>query len=89
LLLCGWYFFFFVFFIVYFPKLTKGKQIEKAGRRKLFIAGGLAMGFAHFMVTAFLLLSTHYHSKYYAWGAMVFIYCFSMSFAATWGPSMY
>ncbi len=48
------------------------------------------MGLAHIMVFVFLfLLSIHSDNRAFAWAAMVCIYSFSMSFAATWGPSMY
>jgi len=59
--------------------------IERWGRRVLFVWGGLAMGFAHFMVCLFVGLAQHHDPKL-AWGGIVFIFVFLISFAATWGP---
>lgn len=59
--------------------------IERVGRRQLFIWGGAAMAFAHYMITMFVGLSDNVH-KSLAWGGMVFIFVFIIAFAATWGP---
>jgi len=59
--------------------------VERAGRRILFIYGGLIMGFAHFMVTLFVGLSDHGHPSL-SWGGIVFIFVFLIAFAGSWGP---
>jgi len=71
----------FINFIFTFPGMW---LIERAGRRSLLIWGGVAMATSHFMITLFVGLS--YKEAGLAWGGMVFIFCFIIAFAATWGP---
>ncbi len=75
----------FPYYIVILPIVILWYQIEKSGRKNLFIWGGAAMAVAHYMITVFVGASEHGHPKL-AWGGMVFIFVFIIAFASTWGP---
>ncbi|KAJ3221401.1 hypothetical protein HK099_003548 [Clydaea vesicula] len=59
--------------------------IERIGRRRLLIFGGLGMGISHYMVCLFIGLSKGGNSSY-SFGAVIFVYIFILFFSSTWGP---
>ncbi|KAL3899091.1 MAG: hypothetical protein SGCHY_002287 [Lobulomycetales sp.] len=61
--------------------------IERSGRRPLLIYGGFAMGISHFLVCLFTGLS--HESSSLSWGAVFFVYTFILSYASTWGPTVW
>ncbi|KAI8908312.1 sugar transporter [Gorgonomyces haynaldii] len=60
--------------------------IERVGRRKLLLLGGLGMGVAHYLVCTFIGLSKSTGNGALSWGAIFSVYLFFFSFASTWGP---
>ncbi|KAJ3073164.1 hypothetical protein HDU98_002136 [Podochytrium sp. JEL0797] len=58
--------------------------VERFGRKSLLIWGAMGMAIGHAGVFTFLTLSDRNQS--FSWGAIIFIYVFLISFAATWGP---
>ena len=61
-------------------------MIERMGRRKLLIFGGMGMGLAHFLVFGFLGLASAWNVRFLVWGAVLSVYLFFFCFASTWGP---
>ncbi|RKO83577.1 general substrate transporter [Blyttiomyces helicus] len=59
--------------------------IERLGRRKLLIVGGLGMATALY-ITCFSLVLSQAHGKGFAWVAICGVFLFELSFASTWGP---
>ncbi|XP_055345580.1 uncharacterized protein LOC129593346 [Paramacrobiotus metropolitanus] len=59
--------------------------VERIGRKLLLIIGGFLMCLCHAMIATFLGLSVHVKEEL-VYGALVFIYLYTVTFAATWGP---
>jgi sugar porter (SP) family MFS transporter len=59
--------------------------IERIGRRRLLILGGIGMGLAHYCVCLFVKLGDGGQRIFYYF-AIVSVYVFIISFASTWGP---
>ncbi|OQV25459.1 Hexose transporter 2 [Hypsibius exemplaris] len=68
-------------FIATFPGMW---LVERIGRTKLMIGGGLLMGLSHCLICLFIGLTPRLPSL--SWGAVIFIYVFTIAFAASWGP---
>ncbi|TPX52967.1 hypothetical protein SeMB42_g01079 [Synchytrium endobioticum] len=68
-------------FVATFPALY---LVETAGRRQLLIWGGVGITVSHILVTSCLKASENNPSA--AWGGIIFVYTFVLSFATTWGP---
>ncbi|RZR98042.1 hypothetical protein BHM03_00027346 [Ensete ventricosum] len=63
--------------------------VDRVGRRKLFIVGGVLMFVTHLMVGGVLAAQLGDHggiSKGYAYMILVSIYVFTAGFASSWGP---
>ncbi|KAJ3226260.1 hypothetical protein HDU78_010433 [Chytriomyces hyalinus] len=71
----------FVNFLSTFPGMW---AVDRFGRKPLLVWGGLGMAIGHAGVYTFLTLSKNYQP--YAWGAIISIYVFILSFGSTWGP---
>nr|KAJ3420055.1 hypothetical protein HK105_006159 [Polyrhizophydium stewartii] len=71
----------FINFVATFPGMY---LIERVGRRKLLIWGGIMMGVAHCLVCLFFGLSQQ--TSALSWLAIVSVYIFLFGFASTWGP---
>lgn len=61
--------------------------VDKIGRKKFLIVGGIAMTVSHFCVAALL---RSYEGSYSAhknatWAIVAFIWIYSMSFSCSWG----
>ncbi|KAJ3064581.1 hypothetical protein HDU98_012027 [Podochytrium sp. JEL0797] len=72
----------FINFIATFPAMW---GVERFGRKTLLIWGGLGQAIGHVGVFTFLTLSANV-SDSYAWGAIISIYIFLISFSNSWGP---
>ncbi|XP_055337969.1 uncharacterized protein LOC129588002 [Paramacrobiotus metropolitanus] len=59
--------------------------VERIGRKRLLVVGGFAMCLCHTLIAMFLGLSVHVQEDL-VYGALLFIYLFTVSYAATWGP---
>ncbi|XP_055356052.1 uncharacterized protein LOC129601301 [Paramacrobiotus metropolitanus] len=59
--------------------------VERIGRKLLLVIGGFLMCLCHALIATFLGLSVNVQEDL-VYGALVFIYLFTMVFAATWGP---
>ncbi|KAJ3397953.1 hypothetical protein HDU92_000054 [Lobulomyces angularis] len=59
--------------------------IERIGRRKLLIFGGLGMSLSHYLVCLFIGLSKTGNASLNL-GALIFVYVFILCFSSTWGP---
>ncbi|KAJ3248108.1 High-affinity glucose transporter rgt2 [Chytriomyces hyalinus] len=73
----------FVNFIATFPGMW---AVDRYGRKPLLVWGGLGMAVGHAGVYTFLTLSSKEGSQLLAWGAIISVYIFLVSFASTWGP---
>ena len=62
--------------------------IEKVGRRKLLILGGIGIAISHVIVTVFSKLAENVSSGF-GYGSVVGFFLFILSFASTWGPTPY
>lgn len=58
--------------------------VEVKGRRKLLLWGGVGMCLCHFLVCAFISISSLESSL--SWAAVVAMFSFTFVFSATWGP---
>ncbi|GAU89752.1 hypothetical protein RvY_02263 [Ramazzottius varieornatus] len=70
-------------FLATFPGMW---LVERIGRKKLMVLGGIAMGLSHCCVCMMLGLARLLNNKNLWWGAVVFLYIFTIAFAASWGP---
>jgi len=68
-------------FLATFPALY---LIERVGRKSLLIYGGMGIALSHILITVCLKASQSNPSA--SWGAIIFVYTFTLSFATTWGP---
>ncbi|KAI8809972.1 general substrate transporter [Cladochytrium replicatum] len=59
--------------------------IERMGRKKLMVYGGIGMAISHFMVCLFFGLNKANPGSL-GWGAIIFVYFFILFFSSTWGP---
>ncbi|RKO84726.1 hypothetical protein BDK51DRAFT_26220 [Blyttiomyces helicus] len=62
--------------------------IERIGRRKLLILGGIGMAVSHYMIVLLLNLSRS-HGHGFAWAAICFVFTFEFCLASTWGPAVW
>jgi MFS family permease len=69
----------FVNFIATFPGMY---LIDRVGRRKLLLCGGIGIAVSHLMVCFFVGNSQGSNHAFYSWGAILSIYMFLFSFAA-------
>jgi len=63
--------------------------IDRVGRKKLLVYGGIIMGISHFLVCVFYGLAdpeSPTRNPSMGWGAIIFVYFFILGFSSTWGP---
>lgn len=60
--------------------------IERLGRRKLLLFGGIGMGLSHLLVFSFLSAKNSTGSFFYSYLAIFSMYLFVLCFSSTWGP---